>query len=339
MKIKENISLKSFNTFNLDYKARFFTEINTIKDLDIIFSNSKLQLLPRLILGEGSNILFTKNFEGIILKISLKGFKIIKENYNNVIIKIAAGENWNNFVKWSINHNFSGLENLSFIPGTVGASPIQNIGAYGVEIKDILIKIEVYEIATGKIKNLNCEDCQLKYRDSIFKNRWKNQYIILSISLILQKRKPILKVSYTILQKELENMQVNNFTSKNISQAIINIRKRILPNPKKIGNGGSFFKNPIIVEELYKKLNNKYFDIVGYPISKNKIKISGAQLIEKIGWKGKKFGQTGVYEKQALVLVNYGKSTGEEIYNFSEKIIQNIQKNFHVLLEREIFVI
>ncbi|XCI75663.1 MAG: UDP-N-acetylmuramate dehydrogenase [Flavobacteriales bacterium] len=339
MKISENVSLKPLNTFGLDVKARYFVEIHKIEDLHAIFAHPKLRLLPRLVLGGGGNVLFTKDFEGMILKINLKGREILEENETKVIIKISAGEIWHDLVCWAIDQGFGGLENLSLIPGTVGAAPIQNIGAYGVELKDSLVSLQVYEITKGKLKNFSREACQLGYRDSIFKNEWQDQYIILSVLLILQKKNFILNTSYGMIQKELENMYVTQPTIKTISQAVINIRKSKLADPAKIGNGGSFFKNPTVMQQHYEKLISHYPDIISYPVSANQMKLAAGQLIEKCGWKGKRLGQTGVYEKQALVLVNYGGADGRQIYAFSEKIIKDVQEKFGITLEREVRVV
>ncbi|XOD69137.1 MAG: UDP-N-acetylmuramate dehydrogenase [Flavobacteriales bacterium AspAUS03] len=339
MKILENVSLKSFNTFSLEVKARYFLEINKIKDLHAIFAHPKLRLLPRLVLGGGSNVLFTKDFEGLILKINLKGREILEENNTKIIIKVSAGEIWHDLVCWAVDQGFGGLENLSLIPGTVGAAPIQNIGAYGVELKDSLVALQVYEIANGKLRDFSREDCQLGYRDSIFKNEWKDQYIILSVSLILQKKDFILNISYGMIKKELENMHVTQPTIKTISQAVINIRKSKLADPAKIGNGGSFFKNPTVMQQYYEKLIVQYPDIISYPVSENQVKLAAGQLIEKTDWKGKRLGQIGIYEKQALVLVNYGVADGRQIYALSEKVIQDVQKKFGITLEREVLVV
>lgn len=338
MYIRENVSLKPFNTFGIEVKARYFVEIHTVEDLHTVFSHSEMRLLPRLILGGGSNILFTEDFEGLVLKIALKGREILEEDNDKVVIKVSSGECWNDMVSWTVDRNLGGLENLSLIPGTVGAAPIQNISAYGVELKNTLLDLQVYEITTGKLKNFSYEECRPDYRDSAFKNEWKSQYIILSISLMLQKN-PILNTSYGMIQKELENMQIFQPTVKTVSQAVINIRRIKLADPEKIGNGGSFFKNPIVTKESYERLVARHPDIIGYPTSKDQIKLAAGQLIEKAGWKGKRLGQAGVYDKQALVLVNHGNATGQEIYKLSEKIVEDIKENFDILFEREIVIV
>lgn len=338
MKIYKDFSLKEFNTFGIDIISKYFININNINDLDKIFNNYNLIKLPKLILGEGSNILFTKNFKGITIKNSLKKIEIFKENKKNIIIKCFSGENWNDIVIWAIKNNFGGLENLSSIPGTAGAAVVQNIGAYGVEIKDVLLGVEVYDIKYHKIIFLSKKNFWLNYRNSSFKNELKNKYFITSIFLIL-KKKHILNISYNGIIQELKYMNINNPNIKNISEAINNIRCKKLVNPKKIGNAGSFFKNPIIYIDILKKLIYKYPDIKYHFISKNKVKLFGAQLIEKTGWKGKRIGEIGISAKQSLILLNYGKANGKEIYMFSEKIIEDVKKKFDIVLEREVVIV
>lgn len=342
MNIYKNFSLKNFNTFSVNVNSKFFVEIQNLKELKSIFNNSKFFNIPKLIIGEGSNILFTKNFNGLVVKISLKGISIIKLTNKDVLLKISSGVLLNDAVKWSINNNFGGMENLSYIPGTIGAAPINNVGAYGVEIKDILFCVEVYEINTGSIIKIYRENINLDYRNSSFREEWKNKYIIISVFLILKKIKyNKLNISYNIVKEELKyNLKINKKPSAiDISKAIINIRKRILVNPNYISNAGSFFKNPIIDIKVYFFIKKKNPDIIGYDFIDNKIKLSANQLIEKIGFKGKRIGQVGTYNKKGIILLNYGKATGEEIYNFSQKIINKIKKKFGVLLEREVVII
>ncbi|AGW86128.1 UDP-N-acetylenolpyruvoylglucosamine reductase [Blattabacterium sp. (Nauphoeta cinerea)] len=339
MFIKKNFSLKKFNTFGINIYARYFVEVKSIKDLQYI-----LDIYPyisKLFLGNGSNILFIKDYyPGIVIKMGMKGKKIIKENDYQAIVQAYAGENWDEFVNWTIKKGFSGLENLSFIPGTVGAAPIQNIGAYGTEIKDTLIKVEAYEIDNRKIREFTRQECQLTYRDSCFKHpHYRNKFLILSVFFILRKKYKQLNTSYVEIKKELENMNVKTPTMNDLIQAIFNIRQKKLPNPKKIGNAGSFFTNPIIGVLDFQKLKHQYPDIIGYSVFNHKIKLSVNSLIENIGWKGKKIGNVGIYEKKPIILVNYGKATGMDIYSFSEKIIKNIKKKFGIPLSREVNVI
>lgn len=335
MRIYRNVSLKEFNTFGIEVISKYFVYLNKIDNLRKIFDNLSL---PKFILGGGSNILLTQNFNGLTIKNYLKKIEIFKENQNYVIIKCLSGENWDDIVNWAINNNFGGLENLSNIPGTAGAAVVQNIGAYGVEIKDVLIGVEVYDIKYQKIVFLSKNKFWLTYRDSSFKHEFKNKYFIVSIFLILQK-KHILKISYNGILQELNYMKIYHPNIKHVSEAIKKIRDKKLVHPKVIGNAGSFFKNPIISLEKFKELFNKYPDIKYYLISKYQVKLFGAQLIEKTGWKGKRIGEIGLSDKQALVVLNYGNANGKEIYKFSEKIINNVKKKFDIVLKREVVII
>ncbi|WP_185863475.1 UDP-N-acetylmuramate dehydrogenase [Blattabacterium cuenoti] len=339
MFIKKNFSLKKFNTFGINVYARYFVEVKSIEDIQKIFDI--YPYISKFFLGNGSNILFIKDYyPGIVIKMGMKGKKVIKENDDEAIVQAYAGENWDEFVNWTIKKGFSGLENLSFIPGTVGAAPIQNIGAYGTEVKDTLIKVQAYEIDNRKIREFTRKECQLTYRYSCFKHPYyRNKFLILSVFFILRKKYKQLNTSYVEIQKELENINVKTPTINDLIQAIFNIRQKKLPNPKKIGNAGSFFTNPIIGVLDFKKLKYQYPDITGYSISNQKIKLSANSLIENIGWKGKKIGNVGIYEKKPIILVNYGKASGMEIYSFSEKIMKNIKKKFGILLSREVNVI
>ncbi|WP_185849456.1 UDP-N-acetylmuramate dehydrogenase [Blattabacterium cuenoti] len=337
MFIKKDFSLKKFNTFGINVYARYFVEVKSIEEIKKIFD--RYPSISKLFLGNGSNILFLKNYyPGLIIKMGIKGKKVIQENNYQVIVKACAGENWDEFVNWTIKKGFSGLENLSFIPGTVGAAPIQNIGAYGAEVKDTLMKVQAYEIDNRKIREFTREECQLKYRYSFFKHSG-NKFMILSVFFLLKKKYKELNTSYVEIQKELENMNIKMPTINNLSQAIFNIRHRKLPNPKKIGNAGSFFINPIVGILDFKKLKYQHPAIIGYNISNHKVKLSANSLIENIKWKEKKIGNVGMYEKKPIILVNYGKATGMEIYSFSEKIMKNIKKKFGIPLSREVNVI
>ncbi|WP_238784421.1 UDP-N-acetylmuramate dehydrogenase [Blattabacterium cuenoti] len=339
MFIKTNFSLKKLNTFGINVYAHYFIEVKSIEEVKKIFY--LYPSIPKLFLGNGSNILFLKNYyPGLVMKIGIKGKKVIKEDDNQVIVQAFAGENWNEFVKWTIKKGFSGLENLSWIPGTVGASPIQNIGAYGVEIKDTLLKVQAYETNNRKIIEFTHEECQLKYRDSFFKHyHYKNKFLILSVSFILKKKYNKLNTSYVGIKKELENMNIKKPTIHDLSKAIFNIRRRKIPNPKQIGNAGSFFLNPIVKILDFKNIKYKYPNIMGYDISNDKIKLSANSLIENIGWKGKKIGNVGTYKKQPIILVNYGKASGMDIYSFSKKIIKCINKKFGIFLSKEVNII
>ncbi|WP_185870721.1 UDP-N-acetylmuramate dehydrogenase [Blattabacterium cuenoti] len=337
LNIKTNFSLKKLNTFGINVYAHYFVNVKSIEEIQEIFY--KYPSIPKLFLGNGSNILFFKSFyQGLVIKMGIKGKKIIQENNDQVIVKAFAGENWNEFVSWTIKKGFSGLENLSFIPGTVGGAPIQNIGAYGTEIKDTLLKVEVYETEKGRIRELTREECQLQYRHSFFK-KYRNKFLILSVLFLLRKQYHKLNTSSIEIQKELEKMNIKKPTPYDLSQAILHIRQKKLPDPKKIGNAGSFFMNPIVGIFEFKKFKSQYPTIIGYSISKKKVKLSASSLIELAGWKGKKIGDVGVYKKQPIVLVNYGKASGIDIYSFSEKITKDIKKKLGIVLSREVNVI
>lgn len=338
MDFQENKSLKELNTFSIECQAKYFIEIKKESDLSRLYNEKLFQSEKKLVIGGGSNILLTKKFDGLVIKNSIKGYETIFEDDNFLELKIGAGENWHELVMMCVEKNWGGIENLSLIPGNAGTAPMQNIGAYGVEIKETFKSLEAFEISTGKIKTFNNEDCNFGYRESIFKNEKKNQYIILSISLILDKN-PKINLEYGDIKQTLSNKNIIHPTIKDISNAIIEIRQRKLPDPNKIGNSGSFFKNPIIPAEKLNIIKKKFPEIVYYPIGENKVKIAAGWLIDKAGWKGKTFNNYGVHKNQALVLVNYGGAKGKEIFDLSEKIINDIESKFSITLEREVNII
>ncbi len=336
MQVHENFSLKPYNTFGIDAKARFFNVFSDVEELEenlMIYSE-----YPVFILGGGSNILFTRDYEGCVLKNEVKGIDIQHEDAEHVYIKAGAGENWHQFVLHCLNHNWAGVENLSLIPGNVGAAPIQNIGAYGVELDDVFWNLEAFHIKERTIHTFTRADCEFGYRDSVFKNQYKDEFAILSVTFQLRK-KPIFHTSYGAITEELEKMGVKELSIKAVSQAVINIRSSRLPDPKIIPNAGSFFKNPEVPVEQYEELKTKFPEIVAYPLAKGTVKLAAAWMIEQCGWKGYRKGDAGCHEKQALVLVNYGNATGEEIYDLSEKILLSVNEKFGVILEREVNII
>ncbi|MFK5880082.1 MAG: UDP-N-acetylmuramate dehydrogenase [Flavobacteriaceae bacterium] len=335
MKIQQNISLKQYNTFGIDAKASRFVSVNSIADLLEVLSKEK----DLFVLGGGSNLLLTGNLKTLTLHIDLKGIDIIEETENDVFVKAHAGENWHEFVLWCIENNFGGLENLSLIPGNVGTSPIQNIGAYGVEMKDCFHKLKAIEIATQKQRVFTKDECEFGYRNSVFKNELKGKYIITSVIFKLTKKNHKLNYSYGAIQTELEKRGIEEPTIKHISEVVINIRNSKLPNPKEIGNSGSFFKNPVISNSKFKELKNKYQTIPSYQISETEVKIPAGWLIEKCDFKGKRFGDAGVHDKQALVLVNYGNATGQEIYALAQNIQQTVLDTFGIDLAIEVNII
>ncbi|WP_405566021.1 UDP-N-acetylmuramate dehydrogenase [Polaribacter sp. Asnod6-C07] len=335
MKIQQNISLKNYNTFGIDVTAKRFVSVDSVYQLKQLLKTEK----DIFLISGGSNMLLTKNIEKLVVHIDIKGISIDNEDDNNAYITVNAGENWHEFVLWSVSQNYGGIENLSLIPGNVGTCPIQNIGAYGVEVKDIITKVEALEIATQKLNTFSNQDCNFEYRNSIFKNEVKGKYIITAVCFKLTKKHHKLNTSYGAIETELASKKIEKPTLKNISDAVIAIRKSKLPDPKVIGNSGSFFKNPVINKEAFLALQKKYPNIPSYIISENERKVPAGWLIEKAGFKGKRFGDFGVHEKQALVLVNYGNASGKDIYQLAEKIQQTILEQFKITLEIEVNII
>lgn len=336
--LKENISLKPYNTFGIDAYAKSFTSFSSVEELKELLNSNIITQHPFLFLGGGSNILLTKNFDGVILKNEIKGIEIVKENEDHVYIKVGAGENWHSFVMFCVNNNYAGIENLSLIPGNVGASPMQNIGAYGVEIKDVFQELEAVDVHDSTTKVFELKDCAFGYRESVFKRKYKNQFVISSVTYRLNKR-PSYNTSYGAINQELEKMGVKELSIQSISQAVINIRSSKLPDPKEIGNAGSFFKNPQIPNSKFQDLKEQYPGMPSFPVDDKQIKIPAGWLIEQCGWKGYRKGDAGCYSKQALVLVNYGSAKGEEILELSESIIDSVKEKFGVELEREVNII
>ncbi|HSJ66144.1 MAG TPA: UDP-N-acetylmuramate dehydrogenase [Anditalea sp.] len=334
MKIQENISLKEFNTFGLDKKAKFFIEVHSNEEVIQALEFAKDKKIPVFILGGGSNILLTKDIHAVVLKINIKGLEILSESDTEVKVKVGAGESWHDFVLKAISNEWAGVENLSLIPGTVGASPMQNIGAYGVEIKEVFDSLEAIDRETHDIIVFNHQQCQFGYRESIFKNIAKDKYIITHVHFRLLK-KPSYNVSYGAILQTLKEMNITDLSLKAISDAVIHIRQSKLPDPKVIGNAGSFFKNPTVPVAQYEELKVLHPNIPGYETDEG-VKIPAAWLIEKAGWKGKRFGQIGVHEFQPLVLVNYGQGEGQDIVDLSEKIQADIFKKFGIKLHPEV---
>ena len=338
MNLQQNISLQKLNTFSIDVSAKYFLEANTIDEIQNLISDKNFSSEEKLILGGGSNILFTKNFDGIVLKNNLKGIELIKEDSENYFVKACGGEVWHEFVLHCIKNNYAGVENLSLIPGSVGAAPIQNIGAYGVEQKETFLELEAIDIHENKKVVLKNSECRFGYRDSIFKREAKNKFIITSATFCLNK-KPKFNTSYGAINQELEKMQVKELSIAVISQAVCNIRRSKLPDPAKIGNAGSFFKNPVVSKEKLEALKKEFPSIVAYKNSETEMKLAAGWLVEQSGWRGKSFGSYGVHKDQALVLVNYGEAKGKEIFELSEKILQSVREKFGVTLEREVVII
>lgn len=330
--ISNKTSLKAYNTFGIDAGCT---------DLIPIYSEKKLlKILPKLegevkVLGGGSNILLTQDQDGIILHNRITGIKIMKESENEVLIEVGGGHNWHEFVLWAVEKGYGGIENLSLIPGTVGAAPIQNIGAYGVEQKEVFVSLTAFHLKTGKEMIMLAEECEFGYRDSVFKRKYKGQYMITGVRYKLSK-KPALRLDYGAIKMSLTEHRITRPTIKDICDIIIEIRNSKLPDPKTLGNSGSFFKNPIVPEEKLKKIQTIYPDVPYYPVEENIVKIPAGWLIEQCGWKGKKVGNTGTYEHQALVLVNYGNATGVEVWELAQKIIEDVEENFDIVLIPEV---
>lgn len=333
--IQSNVSLKPYNTFSIDVTARYLVEVDSDQDIQTLLQLPDVQTLPKLILGGGSNLLLTQDFNGLVVKINLKGIETVKEDQNHIWLRAGAGERWHDFVMYSVEKGLGGIENLSLIPGTVGAAPMQNIGAYGVEIKDTFDRLEAVDIATGVKRIFSSTDCHFGYRNSVFKNEAKGQYIITSVQFKLDKT-PTLHLSYGDIQKTLEQMGVKEPTIKAVSDAVIKIRRSKLPDPAEIGNAGSFFKNPEITTTQFNSLKIQYPDIPGYIIDNETVKVPAGWLIEQCGWKGKRFGNIGVHARQALVLVNYGGGKGLDIKQLSEKVQASVAEQFGIVLHTEV---
>lgn len=337
MDIIKNASLKSFNTFGIDAKAESYCDINSIVALKNVLTEHYNK--PLFILGGGSNMLLTKNIDALVLHINLKGIEVVSETENTVIIKAMAGENWHNFVIWCLEHNYGGIENLSLIPGNIGTAPIQNIGAYGVELKDVFVSCDAINIENQSKRTFTKADCNFGYRESIFKQELKGQFIITSVNIELTKSNHQLYTNYGVIKNELETNGIEEPTIQHISDAIISIRQSKLPDPKEIGNSGSFFKNPIISAEEFSKLEQNFPEVPSYKITENEIKVPAGWLIEKAGFKGKRFNNYGVHKKQALVLVNYGNATGQEIFELAQLIQKTIKRLFNIEIETEVNII
>lgn len=337
LQIHENFSLKNLNTFGVEAFSRWYTEINTEQDLVMLFEDEKWKSVDKLILGGGSNMLFTRDFEGLVIKMNIRGI-VHKEMGNDIFVQAGGGEVWHDVVMYSVNRNYAGLENLSLIPGSVGASPIQNIGAYGVELKDVFYSCSAFEIKTGKMKVFSKEECKFGYRDSIFKTELKGQYIITEVIYKLSLT-PSFNTSYGAIEQELQKRNISNPTIKDISEVVSLIRVSKLPDPSTIGNAGSFFKNPVISFTEFRQLQSTFPDIVHFLLIDGNVKLAAGWLIEQCGWKGKVVGHTGTWKNQALVLVNHGGATGNEVYLLSDAIIKSVNERFKILLEREVNII
>lgn len=337
MQIEENVSLKPYNSFGINIRAKKFARFSSFEDLyDLV--EAKPPPLGILVLGGGSNILFTRDYDGLVLKNEVVGVEELHEDPDYVYVRAGAGENWHQFVQYCIGKNWAGAENLSLIPGNIGATPMQNIGAYGVELEEIFWSLEAFHINDKRRVTFTKNDCDFGYRESVFKNKFKDQFVILNVTYQLRK-KPRFNTSYGAIQQELESMGVTDLSIRAISEAVIRIRSTKLPDPKQIGNAGSFFKNPSVLKSQFEELRDHFPGIIGHPNADGTYKLAAGWMIEQCGWKGYRKGDAGCHERQALVLVNYGDATGDEINTLSEEILQSVHSKFGVLLEREVNIV
>ena len=337
MELQTNFSLKNYNTFGIEAKAREFVSVQNTTELRTVLEQNKSK--KKFILGGGSNMLLTKDIDALVIHVDLKGKKIIKETDDFAWVESQAGENWHEFVIWTIDQKLGGLENMSLIPGNVGTTPVQNIGAYGTEIKDTFDSCEAMTIENQEMKTFTKAECHFGYRESVFKNEAKDQYIITSVVFKLTKRNHKINTSYGDITAELAKNNITNPTLKNVSDAVIAIRKSKLPDPKDLGNSGSFFKNPILLKSDFEKIHQKFPEMKYYEISETEVKVPAGWLIEQAGFKGKRFGDAGIHKNQALVLVNYGNATGQEILNVSKNIQETVFKIYGISIEAEVNVI
>jgi len=335
--IQHNISLKPYNTFGIDAKAKYFVSVSSIEQLKQVLELTEHP--KKLILGGGSNMLLTKDQDLLVVHVNLKGISTISEDSDSVLVKAYAGENWHEFVLWCLEKDFGGIENLSLIPGNVGSAPIQNIGAYGVELKETFVCCEAMNVKEKTIETFTKSDCNFGYRNSIFKQQAKDNYIITSVTFKLSKHSHKLHVNYGSIASQLQEMGIHTPTIQDVSKAVIAIRQQKLPDPKEIGNSGSFFKNPIITKQHYQALLNNFDDMPSYPVSDNEVKVPAGWLIEKAGFKGKRFGDYGVHKNQALVLVNYGNAKGSDILKLAELIQKTIKNIFNISIEAEVNIL
>lgn len=338
-RIKAGINLVSYNTLGVSAVASHFVDVTSVNQLTDLYSNGFFDEFTPFVLGGGSNILFLDDPDQPILKVSIKGKEIVEQKTDSVKIEIGAGENWHKFVTWAVENDFGGVENLALIPGTVGAAPIQNIGAYGVELEEVFKSLELFDMRDGRFKTFHKQDCRFAYRDSIFKQQLKGEVVVTRVTLNLSTENHKIVVSYKSLQSYLSEKGIQNPSIRDIYDAVIDIRRSKLPDPDLIGNAGSFFKNPVISNKEFKALEDRYKEIPFYRLNDEQVKIPAAWLIEETGWKGKRIGDVGTYKNQALVIVNHGKATGSEIFSFSKKIQESVQHEFGIELVPEVNIV
>lgn len=336
MEVRENYSLKNYNTFGIDVKCRYFVESDTESEFLEFVSSYELKPEEIMVLGEGSNFLFTDDFDGTVFYPTMKGMEIVEENDEHVWVKVGAGEVWDDFVAWAVEQGYGGVENLSLIPGHVGAAPVQNVGAYGMEAGDTIERVEAIQIEKARKETISAADCRFAYRDSIFKGEWKNRYIVTYVVFRLTKV-PEFRLNYGSVREELQKL--GEVSLKNIRRAIIQIRRAKLPDVKELPNAGSFFKNPVVSREQAGQLKERYPELPVYPVDEDRVKLAAGWLIEQCGWKGKDLGKAGVYEKQALILVNRAEASGVEVARLANEVKKSVFMTFGVWIEPEVYVI
>jgi len=334
--VQSNVDLKPYNTLHISARAGSFASVESKSELRTLLQYTDEK--KNLVLGGGSNILFAGDFEGLVIHMAITGREVVKETEENVWLKIGAGENWHETVRYCIDQGWGGIENLSLIPGTVGAAPIQNIGAYGVELKEVFEWLEAVNIETAEVERFEAEDCQFGYRDSIFKNEFKGKYVITDVVLKLSKQ-PEVNTTYGAIKSKLKERAIDNPTIRDISDIVIDIRNSKLPDPKTLGNAGSFFKNPVVNKELYHRIKESHPNVPGYPMENREVKVPAGWLIEQTGWKGKVVGNVGTFKQQALVIVNLGGATGQQILNLAAKIRDSVKKEFGIKLVPEVNIV
>jgi len=337
MIVHEHFSLKNYNTFGIDAKARYFVEVNSVEALREILGNNDYQ--RKIVIGGGSNMLLTNDIDALFIYVNLKGKSIVNESADTVSVKVMAGENWHEMVLWTLENGYGGLENMSLIPGNTGTAPIQNIGAYGVELKDNFESCEAIRITDQQLITLTKTECEFGYRDSFFKNKGKDNYVITSVTFSLTKKNHTINSGYGAIEDQLKKDSIKNPTIKDISNAVIAIRQSKLPDPKKLGNSGSFFKNPLVSKDVFESFIANHPDAPFYKISDMSYKIPAGWLIEQCGFKGKRYDDAGVHEKQALVLVNYGNATGPDILNLAARIMKEVETKFNITISPEVNLI
>jgi UDP-N-acetylmuramate dehydrogenase len=337
VKIEENVSLKPYNSFGIEARARYFVSVTSISELEWVLKQE--QFPEKMLLGGGSNMLLTRDLDVLVIHINLKGKKITRRDDSHAEVEVMAGENWHELVLWTLGKDLGGLENLSLIPGSVGSTPIQNIGAYGVELKDHFVSCEAMEIKTQKMRTFSLEDCRFGYRESFFKRDGKGKYAITSVRFRLSTKNHVLHTDYGTIKRELEEAEVLHPSIQDISRAVIRIRQQKLPDPAVLGNSGSFFKNPVVPDFQYKSLLRQFPEIPSFKVSEKEQKIPAAWLIDRCGFKGTRIGDAGVHEHQALVLVNYGKASGKEILGLARQIQEKVKSTFGIEIEPEVNIL